>query len=91
MSNITDIRFRANESLLVLQVQESEIRSGYDHNTTNWRDAAVEDLLDVAPLMSAALLRELKAKVEALGYEVERVEREANQRELEHPKQWVKP
>jgi hypothetical protein len=91
MSNITDIRFRANESLLVLQVRETEVRSGYGYNTTNWRDATVEDLLDVAPFVSSDMLREIKNKIDVLGYEVERVEREVNQRELEYPKTWVKP
>jgi len=91
MSNITDIRFRANESTLVLQVQESEVRSGYGYNTTNWRDAKVEDLLDVAPFMSSGLLRELKEKVNVLGYEVERVDRKTDQQDMEYPKTWVKP
>lgn len=91
MSNITDIRFRANESTLVLQVQESEVRSGYGYSTTNWRDAKVEDLLDVAPFMSAGLLRELKEKVNVLGYEVERVDRKTDQQNMEYPKTWVKP
>lgn len=91
MSNITDIRFRANESTLVLQVQESEVRSGYGYSTTNWRDAKVEDLLDVAPFMSSGLLRELKEKVNVLGYEVERVDRKTDQQDMEYPKTWVKP
>jgi len=91
MSNITDIRFRANDSMLVLQVQESEVRSGYGYSTTNWRDATVEDLLDVAPFMSSGLLRELKEKVNVLGYEVERVDRKTDQQDMEYPKTWVKP
>ena len=48
--SITAIRFRATaEGLCVLQVQEHESGSSYNYRSEpKWRDAKVEDLLDVS-------------------------------------------
>lgn len=58
--SITNIRLRAEDNKLVLQVQEQENRSGYGYNTSNWRDAKVEDMLDIAPFMRVGMLKRLE-------------------------------
>lgn len=46
--SINDIRFRAEGALMVLQVNVSERDDyGYSRTTSKWRDATVEDMLDV--------------------------------------------
>jgi hypothetical protein len=47
---IEAIRFRLEGTLVVLQVQEREMRPYYDREPT-WRDAKVEDLLEAAQFM----------------------------------------
>ena len=50
---ITSYRFRADGEVVVLQVEE-EKQSGYSYKdvpTRSWRDAKVEDLMDVAALI----------------------------------------
>ena len=50
--SITAIRLRAEGDLLVLQVLEATESNYYGPgNIALWRDAEVEDLLDVAPFM----------------------------------------
>lgn len=47
--NITAIRFRSNEEgLVILQVQYNMSPSYSYHESRTWRDAKVEDLLEVA-------------------------------------------
>ena len=50
--SINDFRFRDSAGLVVLQVLENKSDSyGYSSNKSDWRDAKVEDLLDVADLI----------------------------------------
>ena len=74
--SITDIRFRAEDNKLVLQVQEQEERSGYGYFTSAWRDAKVEDLLDVAPFMRVGMLKRLEYDIEAIRDDIRNAERE---------------
>ena len=46
--SIESIRFRTEGNLVVLQVLDLGKRSLYDIEKAEWRDAKVEDLLDVA-------------------------------------------
>ena len=48
--SINDIRFRAEGAFMVLQVNVSERDDYFSHGrtTSKWRDATVEDMLDVA-------------------------------------------
>lgn len=75
MSNITDIRFRVNESMLVLQVKEIEERSGYGYSTANWRDAKVEDLLDVSPFIKTRVLSDIRDQIDSLQRDLEHIDR----------------
>ena len=45
--SIENVRFRTEGALVVLQVCERKLYSNYDREPT-WRDAKVEDLLEVA-------------------------------------------
>lgn len=45
---VTGIRFRAQEDLVILQVQINTSPSYSYHENRSWRDAKVEDLLEVA-------------------------------------------
>lgn len=50
--SISDFRFRDSAGLVVLQVFEYKNDfHGYSSNKSDWRDAKVEDLLDVADLI----------------------------------------
>jgi hypothetical protein len=64
--SITDIRVRFEEDKLILQVQEQENRSGYGYSTSNWRDAKVEDMLDIAPFMRVGIVKRLECDLEAI-------------------------
>lgn len=46
--SIEAIRFRAGEAGVILQVLESRKDTTYYHERGEWRDAKVEDLLEVA-------------------------------------------
>lgn len=68
--NITAIRFRTEGSLVVLQVQEAKDNSygygGYSGEKSTWRDAQVQDLLDVAQFTASG--------IDGLGRRVEMLE-----------------
>ena len=74
--SITDIRLRFEEDKLVLQVQEQENRSGYGYSTSAWRDAKVEDLLDIAPFMRVGMLKRLECDLEAIREDFRQEHRE---------------
>lgn len=64
--NITAIRFRTEGALVVLQVQEVKDDSyGYGNGKYTWRDAKVEDLLDVSQF-TASGVDGLERRVEML-------------------------
>ena len=75
MKGITAIRFRSHENLLVLQVSEYENSDyGYNRSIEKWRDATVEDMLEVAPFMPdltllSTRLNGLSQQIEAMRYE----------------------
>jgi K+-sensing histidine kinase KdpD len=74
--SIDAIRYRAEGAMVVLQVLESFERSQYEYrDKTEWRDATVEDLLQVARYTRAhdALDRDissLRAMVESVQQEM---------------------
>lgn len=71
--SIEAIRFRASEQGVILQVQERKERIGHAYQYElpgEWRDAKVEDLLDVARFTSfdsvSRQLVEFRAQLDAL-------------------------
>jgi len=48
--SVNDIRFRSEGEMIVLQISVDKARSRYYENDlgSEWRDARVEDMLDVA-------------------------------------------
>ena len=67
---IYNIRFRTEGQLLVLQLLEMTKETTYGNPKQTWRDATVEDLLEVASYMerqfSGRLTKEIKSIMENL-------------------------
>ncbi len=75
MSFVDAIRFRHQDGLLILQVKECTTSDGYGiRSSSRWRDAQVEDMLEVAPFMPdlstlSTRLNALSNQIELLRYE----------------------
>jgi len=75
---ISGIRFRADQGVLVLQIEEIGKTYYAGERTVTWRDAKVEDMLDIMPFVNGAAAKQMEMladRVNCLHQDVLRRER----------------
>lgn len=77
--SIQSIRFRASEHGVILQVGVMPTRGAYNYERDiQWRDAQVEDLLDVAAFCDGGLKTSLQNSIDDLQSHIQRMQQNVN-------------